>query len=51
MTVKIQHDLLFVSALAKPEPVLRLRDVVKELLTQGQAREDVLAELEHFAML
>jgi hypothetical protein len=47
MTVKTQHDLLFMAALAKPDPVLRLRDVVKELLTQGQEREEVLDELEH----
>jgi hypothetical protein len=47
MTVKTQLDLLFMAALAKPDSVLRLRDVAKELLTQGQEREEVLAELEH----
>lgn len=48
MTIKVQHDLLFAAALAKPDPVLRLREVVRDLLAQGHAREDVLAELERY---
>lgn len=48
MTIKVQHDLLFAAALAEPDAVLRLRDVVKDLLAQGLSREDVLTELAQY---
>jgi ribosomal protein L13 len=48
MTAKIAHEQLFADAIATSEPVLRLREVVRGMLAQGQSKEDVLAELDRF---
>ena len=44
MSIQEQLD----EALRSERPIWRLRDVVQSLLAQGQEREAVVAELEHF---